>query len=199
MAWLAGWTRRKSKVVNNPVTDYQMKLICHKGLGTDSSTDIYLDGHVKDDFADLRFTGPDQVTPLDYWIESIISGVATVWIKIPTLVPVNNIYIYYDNPIATSSSNGPNTFDFFDDFSGTTYDAGKWNLTGVVTVANSILTVQGGAPNGLLTINAVSREYTITEALLKTDHFNSSSFVEWFGDLHNNNRVYSSVCNFTVT
>lgn len=134
MVWLAGWTRRRIKIVEGlTMADYEMKLIVHKGSGTDSPTDIYLDGHIKDNFSDLRFTGPDQITLISYWIESIIGTtpnmIATVWIKVPILTPINNIYIYYDNPSATSLSNGNNTFMkyidnsnvaswIFDNFSG---------------------------------------------------------------------------------
>ena len=106
MTWLTGWTRRRIKVVESlTVVDYQMKLIVHKGSGSDNPTDVYLSGYLKDDFSDLRFTGPDQTTLLNYWIESITGTtpnlVAAVWIKIPTLTPINNIYIYYDNPSTT--------------------------------------------------------------------------------------------------
>ncbi len=126
--WLSGWNYRKSKVINGSTagaqTDYQMKLTVYKGIGTDTTDIIYLNNHIKDDFSDLRFTGSDQITLLNYWIESYISGEsATVWVKVPNIPVSPNttiIYIYYYNPIAISASNGTNTFDVFDDFEGGT-------------------------------------------------------------------------------
>ncbi len=151
MTWLSGWTRRKIKIVENlTISDYQMKLIIHKSeSGPDTSTDIYLGGHCRDDFADLRFTDPDQTTLLSYWIESITGTtpnlVAIVWIKIPTLIPTNNIYIYYDNPSAISVSDGTNTFVFFDDFGGASIDPAKW---GGVVVLDAGTGKFGGSTDG---------------------------------------------------
>ena len=101
-------------------------MVHQSGLGPDTYTDIYLGGYIRSDFADLRFTSPDQTTLLSHWIESIVSGVATVWIKIPTLVPINNIYIYYNNPISSDISNPNTTFDLYEDFSGTSLNTTIW-------------------------------------------------------------------------
>lgn len=155
MAWLIGWTRRKVKVVNGlTISDYQMKLNIHQSTTTpDSSTDIYLGGYIRSDFADLRFTGPDGTTLLSYWIEPI-SGtspnqVATVWIKIPTLTPGNNIYIYYNNPSATTLSNGNTTFEFFDDFSA--LNLNKWTIgSSSWNVASGYLQPTNLATEGLI-------------------------------------------------
>ncbi len=124
MAQLAGWNHRKYKIINGSTsglqTDYQMKLIVHKGTGTDTSTDIYLGTNVRNDFGDVRFTASDGSTLLNYWIESYTSGsVATIWIKIPS-IPASpssvTIYVYYDNPIATTLSNAYATFIGYGDF-----------------------------------------------------------------------------------
>lgn len=148
MTWLIGYTRRRIKVVNNQVADYQMKLIVHKlGSALDTSTDIYLQGNVKDDFSDIRFTGPDQTTLLGYWIESITGTtpdlVATVWVKVPILTPINNIYIYYDNPSAISLSSGKDTFIVYDDFA--TGSSEQWTMTGVTSdrTTNHRLNISG--------------------------------------------------------
>lgn len=118
MAWLTGWNRRKSKIVNGTTaglqTDYQIKLTVRRTSGTDTATDIYLGTNVNNDFSDLRFTSSDGTTLLNYWIESLLIGSnAIVWIKIPS-IPTSpgstTIYIYYDNITAPSISNGTNTF-----------------------------------------------------------------------------------------
>ena len=122
MPWLPGYTRRKSKGLNASSTtqyDYPMRLTIYKqGLGPDSPTEVFLGGHCRDDFWDIRFTSNDQTTLLNYWIESYVSGnYAIVWIKVPTVPPpigVSQIYIYYDNPdITTSLSNELGVWNIF--------------------------------------------------------------------------------------
>ena len=134
MVWLTPWNRRKSKTITGstvgPQTDYQMKLTLYRSVGTDTLTDIYLGTNVNNNFSDIRFTSPDGSTLLSYWIETLTINVsAVVWIKIPS-IPVypgtTDIYIYYDNIVATSQSNRDNTLVFFDDFESGTIDSNKW-------------------------------------------------------------------------
>ena len=124
MTWLTGWNYRKSKTVNGSAagvqTDYQLKLIAHKGPGTDTATDIYIGTNVRNDFGDVRFTTSDGSTLLNYWIEFFTSGsVATIQIKIPS-IPISpgttTIYIYYGNTSQTTTSNGLSTFNGFGSF-----------------------------------------------------------------------------------
>ncbi len=157
MAWLINWNRRKSKIVSGttPQTNYQMKLIIHKGSGTDTSTDIYLGTNAIDDFSDVRFTSSDGSTLLNYWIESLTPGsVATIWTKIPSIPAspdTDTIYVYYNNPSppptgpGTGNDDGPATFPLlFDHFLGTSLDTGKWTATSCnnYTISGSILTVK---------------------------------------------------------
>ncbi len=154
MAWLSGWTYRKSKTISGSSagtqTNYQLMLTVYKGTGTDTVTTIYCNNHLKNDFSDLRFTSSDGSTVLDYWIESYTSGsVATVWIEIPS-IPASpstaTIYIYYDNSLATSLSNGTNTFDFYDHFEGSSLNS-NWVQSdpgGSVSVSGSVVTFSGG-------------------------------------------------------
>jgi PKD repeat protein len=54
-----------------------------------------------------------------YWIETYnTSGVSRIWVEVPTISAngTASVYMYYGNPTAGSSSNGTNTFEFFDDF-----------------------------------------------------------------------------------
>jgi uncharacterized repeat protein (TIGR01451 family) len=72
----------------------------------------------KPDGSDIRFTHTDGTTELSYWIESWNNStqLAYVWVKVPGVSSGDTtIYLYYNNPNASSISNGPSTFDSFDD------------------------------------------------------------------------------------
>ena len=82
--------------------------------------EIGLNLHGQDDFDDLRFTGSNGVTLLDYWIDpsQYVSGEYAVgWVELGSVgTSATNIFIYYGNASATSISNGTNTFILFDNF-----------------------------------------------------------------------------------
>jgi hypothetical protein len=130
-AWLSGWSYRKSHLINSAAgagINYQIKVAVHYGSGTDSGADVYLNSHSRTDFGDVRFTDDDDTTLLDCWMESKVdSDEAVFWVKVADdLSTVNQtIYVYYGKADATTTSNGNNTFIFFDDFSG---DLSKWNI-----------------------------------------------------------------------
>lgn len=116
--------------------NYQMKLTVHKGSGSDSGDNVYLNcsNRCRDDFSDIRFTKSDGKTKLEYWQEEYTSGdKAVFWIKfdfIPASPSSANFYIYYGNVEANSQSNGTNTFPlFFDDFSDPSLNP-KWTVGG---------------------------------------------------------------------
>ncbi|GEM_PF-1089883 len=81
--------------------------------------------------ADIRFTASDGLTVIPFWIESWNSTSAVLWVNVPS-IPTSGttIFMYYGNPAATTASNGPATFMFFDDFSGGTIDSSKWVSAG---------------------------------------------------------------------
>jgi len=124
MGWLSGFTFRKQITIAGSTvgaqSDYQMKLTVHKGAGSDSGGDVYLNNHCQDDFDDIRFTKSDGNTKLDYWIEEYTSGDnAVVWIEfdsIPASPDTATFYLYYSKADATSESNGDNTFLWFNDY-----------------------------------------------------------------------------------
>ena len=70
---------------------------------------------------DIRFTGSDGVTLLNYWIQSYnpAAQTGTLWVTVPALAAgaVTTIYMYYDDPGAAAASSGSATFPFFSDFS----------------------------------------------------------------------------------
>jgi hypothetical protein len=130
MAWLIGWQYRRPITINNSsnsnsLTDYQV-------LVTLDTQSLISAGKMKTDCGDIRFTDSDGSTLLNYWIESGCNTASTkIWVKVPS-IPANSsktIYVYYGNPSATSLSNGDATFDFFDDFLGTSVDTSKWIIT----------------------------------------------------------------------
>ena len=108
MAWLTGWGKRKSHIINNATgagTLYPIKIIVHKGTGTDSGPDVYLGTLVRDDFKDVRFTDNDGSTVLDCFMETFTSGsVATFWVEVADDLSsaAVTIYVYYDKAAETT-------------------------------------------------------------------------------------------------
>ena len=142
--WLEGWQYRKSHViqsVSGAGTNYQVIIVVHYGNGTDYNDNtkkppeghVYLNGHCKSDFSDVRFTDDDKVTLLDYWIETCYpEDNATFWVEIADDLSSSDvtIYIYYGNSDATSLSNGEDTFILFDDWEdGQDHVGSKWTVT----------------------------------------------------------------------
>ena len=135
-SWLAGWTYRKSHVINSASgasTNYQIQIVAFYGSGTDANQYVYLGSNSRTDFGDVRFTDVNGSTLLDYWMESYNTGAnATFWVEISANLTVasTTIYVYYGKSDATSAANGDATFLFFDDFSGADVDwTNKWEST----------------------------------------------------------------------
>jgi hypothetical protein len=119
--WLSGWTYRRPISLSpvTPAADYQVLVTLTTGIMGNPYTNVKADG------SDIRFTGSDETTPQDYWIESWNNaGTSKIWVEVKTS-GTSKIYMYYGNSGATSASNGDATFDFFDDFSGT---LSKWTI-----------------------------------------------------------------------
>jgi len=116
-----GWNWRRQVAINNTsgstLSDFQVKI----DLG--NLTPAFNFAFAKSDGSDLRVTDSTGVPQLPFWIErwDTTAHQATIWVKVPSIPTAGaRIYLYYGNPLATSLSNGTNTFNFFDDFS--TYD-----------------------------------------------------------------------------
>lgn len=119
------------------LTDYQVKLTIHKGVGTDDETNVYLDDKSLSWPYDIRFTNGTKTdianSKLSYWIESNDANTATVWVKVDYIAAgsaTTQIKMFYGRPNDTGESNGPATFVFFDDFNGASLDTSKWGTTG---------------------------------------------------------------------
>jgi len=129
------WRYRARIDVVNPtsILDYQIKVVVPYRV------------HMKSDFSDIRFSDTNG-NELSYWIESKVnSSYANVWFKTSsTPASVWTYYLYYGNAAVSDGGSGNNTFDFFDDFPGTTLDTTKWEgYTAGASISNSIITYMG--------------------------------------------------------
>jgi hypothetical protein len=110
---------------------------------------------INTDFSDLRFMQLD-LTDCPYYIDAhtLVPGVScTVWIKVPTANQTELKMYHCGDPTIVSASDGDTTFEFFDDFLGTSLDSGKWtylHYTGSdsCTVAGSVLSLYAWGTQG---------------------------------------------------
>lgn len=94
-------------------------------------------------YADSRYMDNTSTLEFDHWDDND----AATWVKIPFLQNNTNttIYRYYGCEGLSSTSNGTATFEFFDDFDGTSLDASKWAYNqGSYTVSGSAFQGNGG-------------------------------------------------------
>jgi len=116
-----GWLYYKEQVVQYAAgagTGYQMNFMVNYGSGTDTATDIYLNGKCNTDFSDLRFLDSDGFD-LNYYVNGQVNGdYADIWVKINADISTSNttIFLYYGNDTAISESDGIAVFQLFDDF-----------------------------------------------------------------------------------
>ena len=107
----ASWTARQSVRVEN----------VDGAIYTDAVVQLFVryDSDMQLDFDDLRFTRNDGITLIPYWIgSSTNSTIAEVWVKVPSL-PANDtatVFMYYNNPSASTAMSAENTFVAADDF-----------------------------------------------------------------------------------
>jgi Domain of unknown function (DUF2341) len=105
------WDARKSvRVENVDAVSY-----------TDAVVQLFVDydSDMQADFEDLRFTEDDGTSVIPHWIGSSTDSTrAEVWVKVPSLPSesVSTVFMYYNNPTATSSSSIDDTFIAADDF-----------------------------------------------------------------------------------
>ena len=150
MAWLTGWTYRKKLTLTGSTagaqTDYSMRVDVHRATNTDSGHDVYVDTKCNADFSDIRFTQSDGDTELDYWHQETIGTEAIFWVEVASIAgspTTTDIYVYYGNAGASTTSDGDNTFQLFDDFPGSSLDTTtKWSIgTGTPAVSGGTLTL----------------------------------------------------------
>lgn len=99
--------------------------------------------------ADVRFMDADGAE-LAYWIESwdYANRSARVWVNVTNLpTSVSSMRMWYGNPNATSSSNGDATFEFFDDYEGTSLNLTKWDVKAGANylLSNGVIKIAGNS------------------------------------------------------
>jgi len=123
--------------------------------------------------SDIRFVISMNETQLPYWIESGCNTTSTkVWVKLPAIPPGNylEIYIYYDNPLASSTSDGKSVFEFFEDFSY--FNSTRWSRScpsdSLFSVEEGVLMMSAGSifVNDTVGISTLNRTL---EALVSFD------------------------------
>ncbi|MCD6229285.1 MAG: DUF2341 domain-containing protein [Candidatus Diapherotrites archaeon] len=158
--WDSGWDYRKQVTVTDTsgsdLADFQV-------LVEFNSASLVSAGTMKSDCGDLRFADSSGTQELSYWVESGCGTTNTkVWVKVPS-VPANSsvdIHMYYGNAEVESASDGEATFEFFDDFEGTSLDASKWvNSKGVsLDTVNHYAKVDGiSTSNNQIAVALMSR------------------------------------------
>jgi hypothetical protein len=104
--------------------------------------------NMKADGSDLRFYDNNSVS-CNYWIENWNNaGTSVIWVNVASAA-ANTLQMYYGNPGATAVSNGNNTFDFFDDFSGSSLNANWLSYApgGTIAVSNGKVTLNNTTGN----------------------------------------------------
>lgn len=113
-------------------TDYQINLRIYNSSGTNSNFKLYINSYsLSTNFGDIRFTESDGSTELSYWMENLTSTYADFWIKITDDLSSSDVlfYVYFGKIDTITTSNGFDTFIFFDDFNDDSLDTEKWNMT----------------------------------------------------------------------
>lgn len=161
---LDGWTYADIIKLHNhaaEMTDYQIKVCVLRKTGINKDDDIYVGNKCKADYGDIRFTAANGTYELAYWMESYDSESALFWVKVPTIAQGTTIIqMQYGNPSATTTGNGTNTFEFFDNFSGTTLNTSKWTSVGNVVVNNGVtVTAAPGDESSIVTNTSWAAPY----------------------------------------
>ncbi|MFA5828849.1 MAG: DUF2341 domain-containing protein [Candidatus Shapirobacteria bacterium] len=149
------WEYRRPIAITNAsggdLTDFQVSFT----LDTTDST------RFQPDCDDIRITDSSGITILPHWIEENNPGCGNastkIWTKVPSIPTAGTtIYVYYGNPIASSSQNGTSVFEFFDDFSGDSLDTQKWTKVNGSTpvLASGTLAITATADPGKLIASA---------------------------------------------
>lgn len=93
----------------------------------------YIEGMMREDFGDIRFTLNDGKTELDYVLVTVSAEApdypATFKVEIPNLPEspnITSIYYYSGNTEALTTSNPKNVYTVYDDFEDETLDTTLW-------------------------------------------------------------------------
>lgn len=192
--WNPSWMHRKHITISNSISGYQMKLIVHR-YDDVNNAQIDCESHCKSDFSDLRFVDLSGTTLYDYWIEDKIEDdYCIIWINTPG---ENNLYMYYGNSEAMSTSDGYAVWEYFEDWetdncvyytkytSGSGHRHGAWNapIGDPVNISDGVRILFFDAPTY---INWNSYGVTVFNGLLGTlqDYTDATDFIafRFYGD-----------------
>jgi hypothetical protein len=146
-------------------TGYQVQVRVGESGGA-SGFDLQVEGHALNFPNDVRFTDDDGSTELGHWLESTTgtapNRTATFWVKVnDDLNSAQSILAYYGKSAAATGSNGSATFNFFDDFSGSAIDTGKWTIDNATG-----WTVSGGELRGQNTNGRIRSQTTFSSGII---------------------------------
>lgn len=130
--WLDGYNFRKSHTITGSIgaeTDYQILLNVTRATGTDTGNNVFIGTYCQDDFEDLRFTDDDKTTELDYWMERYTTAVyALFWVEVSDDLDTEQmIYMYYGNSSVSTTSDGDDTFLFYEDWDSASLRPDVWD------------------------------------------------------------------------
>jgi hypothetical protein len=123
------WQYCKNITITGSVAGTQTNYVVPVSVDTAS---LISSGKLQSNLADLRFANSEG-TELPWWLESgANSNSTTVWVKVNSIPSSGTtIYMYYGNSNATLVGNyankGQYTFEFFDDFEGSSLDSTRWS------------------------------------------------------------------------
>jgi hypothetical protein len=123
VAWLTDFTYRRPITLSSATSqaDYQVLVTLTTAIMGSPYTNVNADG------SDIRFTGSDEETLQDYWIESWSNtGTSKIWVKVKDSATLT-IYMYYDKAAASSASSLANTMISGGSFADTFTDETKIN------------------------------------------------------------------------
>lgn len=135
-------------------------------------TTPYVAGYMQTDFDDLRFYqgGFDsEAVELEYQLLNKTDGVsATFFVLIPSIPSGESldIYIYGDNPSASSSSS---LIQFVDTFTGPSIDTNKWSIdnNGVFSIDTGRLKINAGAFGKYIRAKTRGAVHTFTNGVIE--------------------------------
>jgi hypothetical protein len=177
----SGWQYYRVVTLNpvTPAANFQVQVTLSAGQYT----------HMNSNGSDLRFYDNTDVS-CDYWIETWNNtGTSIIWVEVATS-GASSLRMYYGNASATAASNGSNTFNFFDDFLGSSL-GGDWQQTisnGTVSVSGGQVTLSSNSTNPAGS-SYISSPFTpaSTSFLIETKHYEPA---------YNRNRFYASATLF---
>ena len=135
-----GWNYRRAINITNSgsvLTDYQVLVTLN--------TSNFNYSKANDDGSDLRFTNYANSTAYRYWLETWnTAGESKIWVNVSSVPDGDSkMYMWYNNTAASSESNGSATFEFFDDFEGSSVDTNKWDGVNNAVIVNGALDDNG--------------------------------------------------------